>query len=108
MELPPVERVRLDHQETLAVLPDEPPPLQRNKVKATAEQLRTARVVRQIDLVVAGAHWKLILHGDGEASDTLAVNRLSLHRLLGAMLGLATAADWRLGGIPEWLSVPAV
>jgi hypothetical protein len=106
LELPAAERVRLDHEETLSASPDEPPPILRNKVMATPEQIRTARLVSQIDLVISGVQWKLVLHTEGGQKDALAFNRMSLHRLLGALVGMAQKAEWKLDGVPEWLSAP--
>jgi len=106
LELPPAERVRLDHEETLTAPPDEPPPILRNKVVATQEQIRAARLVSQIDLVISGAQWKLVLHTEGGQKDALGFNRMSLHRLLGALVGMTHKAAWKLDGIPEWLSAP--
>ena len=104
-EPPPEQRIRLDHAETLAPEADGATPIQHNKVSASAEQLGAGRLVSQIDLVIQGADWQLVLR-TRTAKHSFTISRLALHRLLGALVGVAGNAHWQLEQLPDWLTAP--
>lgn len=99
--LTPEQRVGLEHGESLADTPSGSPALQHN-VDSRAENPAPPQLATSLTLNVSSDHCQFIVRAAGMES-RFPLQRLDLHRLLGAMVLTTRHAGWGLADLPNWL-----
>lgn len=106
MAPPAHERIRMDHAEALAELPDAPPPLQRNKPGAAPKAGDPPRkLVDTLKISHTPPRWEIVLSVKGEPF-VITLDRIAYHRFLAALHLTVQEAGWGLSGVPAWMADP--
>lgn len=101
--LPPEKRILIDHAEALSDTPEGQPVMPKNRSPSPSKTEACPRVTTTMTISAKDTDWQIgLVSADGTVHFSL--NRLGLHRFLGALIFAVKQADWGLEGIPQWLS----
>ena len=102
--LSPACRIGLEHGEAMADSPDGQPAVVRDTETRNTARSGTPTLVNSLSLSIdpQGCHLSLVAAGQ---ETRMTLNRLDLHRLLGALALMVRNAEWVLS-IPDWLATP--
>lgn len=101
--LPSTDRVAMDHSEAVGDNIDGNPGLEMDKVRASDDALANGRLMTVLAVNVDNMKWTLEFRDD-RIKYSLLLNRLELHRFLGAIIKVLSDAEWDLGDLPSWLT----
>jgi hypothetical protein len=99
---PASERVRIDHGEAIGESLDGAPGIRSNVERLAEDDLMRGALLISLSLSLKDHQWRLELK-DHSQTTTFNLNRLDMHRLLGALMHVIREAKWDLSEIPQWL-----
>jgi hypothetical protein len=105
-ELPPAQRVALEHEEAMADTPEGQPALEKNKETRPASHngpITPPALITSLTFNASATHCSLIITA-GQPPTSIDLNRIDFHRLLGALYKITVTANWDITGQPSWLT----
>jgi len=97
------DRVAMDHTEAVGDNIDGNPGLEIDKVRLSEDDLKNGRLMTVLSVTTEDMKWKLEFRDD-RIKYSLHLNRLEMHRFLGAIIKVVRDAEWDLGDLPAWLT----